>query len=106
MDEFYPVEAVQWIKDNHPDGELFNEYNWGGYLTWELRDYAVFVDGRTDLYDDELLEEYLMILSGGEGWQEALEDRQVKVVLIKSGSGLDQQLSQSMDGRFSRKKML
>jgi hypothetical protein len=95
--EFFPVEAVQWIKDNHPAGELFNEYNWGGYLTWELRDYEVFVDGRTDLYDDELLEEYLMILSGDDGWQEGLEDRQVKVVLIKLGSGLDRQLKDSIN---------
>ena len=96
-EDFYPVKAVEWIKQNQPQGQIFNEYNWGGYLIWHLRDYPVFIDGRTDLYDDELLEEYLMILSGDDGWQEALGDRQVKVVLIKLGSGLDRQLSQSME---------
>jgi len=56
----------------------------------------VYLDGRTDLYDDELLKEYLMILSGDDGWQEAMLDRQVKVVLIKLGSGLDLELMDSV----------
>ena len=62
LEDLYPVEAVKWIEENQLEVEIFNEYNWGGNLIWQLRDYPVFVDGRTDLYDDELLREYLTIL--------------------------------------------
>jgi hypothetical protein len=44
------------------DERMFNSYNWGGYLLWELPEYPVFIDGRTDLYDDELVEEWLRVV--------------------------------------------
>jgi hypothetical protein len=40
-----PVQAVERIKDNHYAGPLYNTYDWGGYLIWELR-LPVSVDGR------------------------------------------------------------
>lgn len=86
LKEFFLVDAIQWIKDNNPDGELFNEYNWGGYLTWELRDYPVFVDGRTDLYDDEVLMEYQEIQAGRGGWEETLKEYGVKVLHVEVNS--------------------
>ena len=101
LKEFYPVEAVQWIKENNPDGELFNEYNWGGYLIWELRDYPVFVDGRTDLYDDEILEDYLDIQAGEGGLEEILEAYGVKVVLVEVDSGIAHRLSSNERWRLA-----
>jgi hypothetical protein len=98
LKHLYPVEAVQWIEENQPAGELFNEYNWGGYLTWNMRAYPVFVDGRTDLYDDELLREYLEIRAGGEEYAESLQEYSVKLLLIEPGSGLAAQLES--DGQW------
>jgi hypothetical protein len=51
--QLFPVDAVEWIRANQPPGKLFNSYNYGGYLIWHLRDYPVFVDGRTDLFGDD-----------------------------------------------------
>jgi hypothetical protein len=62
--QLFPVEAVEWLRSNQPPGKLFNSYNFGGYLIWNLPAYPVFVDGRTDLFGDELLREYLHIWSG------------------------------------------
>src|SRR3989337_755630 len=53
-ERFYPAKAVQWIEANQPSGRMFNNYNWGGYLSWNLRAYPAFVDGRTDLYADKV----------------------------------------------------
>lgn len=78
-----PMGATDYIKKNQPPGPLFNSYNWGGYLIWNLRDYPVFVDGRTDLYSDELLNEWLNTVSGNQGWQETLEKWSVSLVLIE-----------------------
>ncbi len=80
-----PVAAVEYIQRVRPPGKLFNSYNWGGYLLWTLRDYPVFVDGRTDLYTDGVFTEWLDAVSAKPGWQETLDKWQVRLVLIEPG---------------------
>ncbi len=88
-----PVGAVAFIRQISPAGPMFNSYNWGGYLLWTLYpEYPVFVDGRTDLYDDAFLREYLDAAAGGPGWQETLDRFDVKLVVMEAGSGLDREL--------------
>ncbi len=84
IEEAYPFDAVQWIKDTQPDGHLFNSYNWGGYLIWELRDYPVFIDGRADLYGDEIIYQWRQILAGGEKAQELLNKWGINLILVES----------------------
>lgn len=78
-----PIDAVSYIRQVKPPGRLFNSYNWGGYLLWALPEYPVFVDGRTDLYNDEVLGEWLRIVRAEEGWQEALDRWGVHLVLLE-----------------------
>jgi hypothetical protein len=86
--QLYPVEAVRWIEENQPEGNIFNSYNWGGYLTWELRKYPVFVDGRTDLFGDEVLDIYSRVITGDEGWDKNLDDYSIDLILIEREAGL------------------
>jgi hypothetical protein len=80
-----PAGAVEWIQEQQPPGPMFNSYNWGGYLIWHLwPDYRVFVDGRTDLYGDELLGEYLKVRFAQPGFQEVLDDYGVNFVLTEA----------------------
>ena len=75
---------------------MFNAYNFGGYLIWALYpDQLVYVDGRTDLYDDELLKEYLNTALTGDGWERTLKDRNIRVVLVETGSPLARALAAS-----------
>jgi hypothetical protein len=49
----YPTAAADYVDASPRTGRLINEFNWGGYLAWRLGDkYQVFVDGRTQLYDE------------------------------------------------------
>jgi hypothetical protein len=96
-ERFFPAKAVQWIEANQPIGRIFNNYDWGGYLAWNLRAYPVFVDGRTDLYDDQFLREYQRAASGEQGWQETLDHYGVNLVLSDAGSGLDRELRRSAE---------
>jgi len=87
--EALPAKAVEFIQQTKPAGPLFNSYNWGGYLIFKLwPDYPVYIDGRTDLYDDVFIRRYLDVVSGGEGWQQALAEDGVNLVLIESDSTL------------------
>ena len=84
----YPVAAVKWIDEQHPAGPMLNEYNWGGYLTWFLRDYPVFIDGRTDLYGDEIIGQWISVVEAGEGWQEFLDRWKIRLILVEPGRPL------------------
>jgi tetratricopeptide (TPR) repeat protein len=55
--------AIQFIRDNHLPGQVFNDYNAGGYLTWAAAPsfegqpdrYPVFIDGRGDPYGADVI---------------------------------------------------
>ena len=52
----YPVGAAEFVEKHIPrtSGRLINDFNWGGYLAWELGPrYQVFMDARTQLYTPE-----------------------------------------------------
>ena len=84
-----PVKAVEFIRQSRPAGPLFNSYNWGGYLTWALYpDYPVFVDGRTDLYSEQFLSQYLDVILARPGWPAVLDQYGVNLILIESQSTL------------------
>jgi hypothetical protein len=50
----YPVNAVNFLRHNGFSGPLYNNLNWGGFLMWYLPELPVAVDGRNDLYGDQL----------------------------------------------------
>lgn len=79
-----PVQAVAYIQQKNPPGRLFNSYNWGGYLLWALPAYPVFIDGRTDLYDDEIIGAWLRVVRAEPGWQQVLDDWGVRLVLLEA----------------------
>ncbi|MFZ6027532.1 MAG: hypothetical protein ACOYYS_07425 [Chloroflexota bacterium] len=81
--EAYPQQAVAWIRSANPRGEIFNAYNWGGYLTWALREYPVFIDGRADLYGEEIIAEWFAVVNASPGWQNLLAGRGVNLILLE-----------------------
>lgn len=81
-----PVGAVEYLKETKPAGRLFNTYNWGGYLLWALPEYPVFIDGRTDLYSDEIINEWMQVMRAEAGWEKVLDDYQVNLILIERAS--------------------
>ncbi len=79
----YPAQAVDWLKQNRGEERVFNEYNWGGYLQWGLRGFPLFVDGRTDLFNDEIVGQWITVVQAGEGWQVILDRYQVDLVMLQ-----------------------
>lgn len=59
----FPVDAVAWMDTAEPGERIFNRYEWGGYLGHERPNRLVFVDGRTDIYGDDLLIQYAAVIS-------------------------------------------
>jgi hypothetical protein len=88
-----PVDAVAYLQEHPLPGRLFNSYNWGGYVLWHLPQYAVFIDGRTDLYNDEVISQWLQAMRGEPGWQDTLDRWGVRLVLIEPSTPLAGQLA-------------
>lgn len=95
--EGLPIEGVAALRETDPHGRLFNAYEWGGYLIWAARDFPVFVDGRTDLYGDDFLREYLRTYYAQPGWQAYLNRWNIETILIETKCPLAQVLLMSDD---------
>ena len=59
-----PVGAVKFLRENPRPGPLYNTFDWGGFLIWSMPDYPVAIDGRTDLYGDDLDERFTLTARG------------------------------------------
>jgi len=71
----YPVGAVEYIRRQEFEGQLFAPYAWGGYLIWKMPERKVFVDGRMPSWrwdapneneSDWAFKDYLEISNGDE----------------------------------------
>ena len=93
--EALPVAAAEHLRESDPPRELFNTYNWGGYLLWAVPDLPVYVDGRTDLYGDDFLQAYLDAYTAGDDWQATFEQHDISLVVVEADSPLDDELSEA-----------
>ena len=94
--ESFPKDAVEWIIANKPKGNIFNSYNWGGYIIWRLYpEYLVYIDGRADLYGEEFITNYRKIYYAKPCWEEILDQENIQIVFVESDSMLADTLRQS-----------
>jgi hypothetical protein len=69
----FPIEAVEQMEKSEISGRLFNHFNWGGYLIWQLwPGSTTFIDGRN--LDLEVFRDYTHILWDRQ-WALALLDK-------------------------------
>lgn len=96
-EELLPTGATAYLQDNQPPGPMFNEYNWGGYFIFALPEYPVFVDGRTDLYGDDILRDYFRAFLGAKEWRDTLDDYNINLVVIQESTALATLLRETSD---------
>lgn len=92
--DLFPVNAVEYLNADNPPGKLFNSYNWGGYLMFHAPQYPVYIDGRTDLYGSRVLD-YVSIAFAEDSWQTALDEQDIRVVLVETRSPLAEALHET-----------
>jgi hypothetical protein len=94
-ESFFPAKAVQWLRQNPQNGNMFNEFDWGGYLLLELwPSYQIFMDGHTHIYGEDLTREYEKVITMGNGWQDVLTKYEVAWAIIRS----DEPLAEALHG--------
>lgn len=90
----YPCKGVEFLRN--ATGNIFNTYEWGGFLIWKLPNLKVFVDGRMPAWKGENNESpytsWLNILQAQEGWDKKLKALDTKYIFISEGTFLDLEL--------------
>ncbi len=91
--QLFPAQAVEFLRSHKMPGRLFVYYDWGGYAIWKLYPaYRVFVDGRADLYGDDLLHQFQEAAQLRAGWEQVLDRWGVQAVLVPPSGALAQGL--------------
>jgi len=79
----FPVDAAHFIEGKNLQGHSFSIDQWGGYLIYRLfPHYKTFLDGRSDMYGEDLLNEYLKLLQAEYGWKQLVEKYQIQWMLL------------------------
>ena len=76
----FPVGAVDFIERTGIDGNIFNSYEFGGYLIWRgYPERRVYVDGRSDVYTELLTEQKEL---AGRGFEAIIERHSIDYALL------------------------
>jgi hypothetical protein len=91
----FPVEAVSWLEETSvPEGRMFNEFDWGGYLLLRLwPGQQIFMDGHTHIYGEALTREYERVITLSPGWEDVLEKYDIGWVIMRKEAPLVRSLS-------------
>ena len=93
--KLFPVDAVQWLRENPQSGRMFNNFIWGGYIVWRLwPDQKDFIDSQSDL-TGEATKLYLTVDRLDAGWQGVLQQYDVKWVIMPTNSPLSLELAKN-----------
>jgi hypothetical protein len=92
----FPVRAVDWLESHPQSGNMFNDFNWGGYLLYRLwPEDRVFIDSQSDFYGETLTRQYAEILSGQGDWEANLRQYNIGWLIVSPQSGLARSASGS-----------
>jgi len=95
----YPCETIKAYSGL--SGNVFNTYEWGGFLIWQKPEMKVFVDGRMPAWKDEdgksPYRVFLEIWYAGAGWNEKLKKWKTDYILIRNQTPLDDLLKNNKE---------
>jgi hypothetical protein len=86
----YPAQAVVYLKTHGCNsGNLFNSYNYGGYLIWKLPGMPVYIDGRMPSWRDasgqKYIDHYEALTQGRIPYQADFSRYNIRCAVIEKG---------------------
>jgi len=85
-----PVNAVDFMGKNNINGNVFNEFEFGGYIILKLYpNNKVFIDGRIPLFGKKILEDYRKIVFAEEDAVIKIAEYKPDIFLVKHSSKVE-----------------
>lgn len=81
----YPNKAISYLSTNTCPGNIFNSYNYGGYLIWKLPEQKVYIDGRMPSWKHQgvdYFKKYEQVLSKDEFRHYEFDKYNIRCVLV------------------------
>jgi hypothetical protein len=79
----FSFDAADFLRKNPVPGKMFNFFDIGGFLDWQLYPHALtFIDGRT--YNQEVFNEHQNVTGAMPGWEKVLEKYGITYIVLKS----------------------
>jgi hypothetical protein len=80
----FPKEASNLLASlDNEKLRCLNSYAWGGYLSWQVPEMKIFIDGRTDLYGEVIIQDWLEMVNGGVNWEEKFSFYKIDCVILE-----------------------
>jgi hypothetical protein len=80
--EYFPEKAVSWVRNTAGEGNLFANFNWGGYLEWQAPEVKDLIDSRVDIFVHEgVMGDYLRAVKPEDTFA-VLDKYQIRYVLL------------------------
>lgn len=96
-----PVAAVEFLKKEHLEGNMFNSDEFGDYIIYiAYPHYKVFIDGRLDMYGSERIKEYFKVARIEAGLYDVLKKHNINWIIFDARSALSQFLIQRDDWKL------
>jgi hypothetical protein len=81
--EAFPEKAIPYVRSIAGRGNLFNDFNWGGYFEWEAPEVKEFIDPRVDIFVHEgVMSDYLRATKLQDTFA-VLDKYQIRYVLLE-----------------------
>ncbi len=95
--EAFPEKAIPYVRSLAGGGNLFNDFNWGGYLEWEAPEVREFIDPRNDIFEHEgVMSDYLRVTKV-QGTFAVLDKYRIRYVLLGEDAPAAYLLGQSAE---------
>lgn len=91
----YPVQAQTYLRNFHPQGNVLNDYLWGGYMIWDVRNIPVFIDSRVDIFEHHGVFKDYLDLTQLRGTFTILDKYAIRYVLFRRSAPLSYLLEHS-----------
>lgn len=81
----YPIEATEFVEQHKLPKNIYNTYDWGGYMAWKLfPEYKVFWDGRQTSRD--MFKLGWQVMAGRPDWEQILEQFDVRTIVSRAST--------------------
>ena len=81
--------AIDFLRTNPIQGNMFNNDEIGDYVIyWLYPRYKVFMDGRSDMYGEPILKEYVKVAHIEPGWKDVLAKYDINYIFFYTDSVL------------------
>jgi hypothetical protein len=79
----FSFKAAEFLRKNPVPGKMFNFFDIGGFLDWQLYPGALtYIDGRT--YNQQVFMEHQIVTGGMQGWQGILDKYGITYIVLKT----------------------